>query len=51
MNSKCFDIQKPNVSSIISCQIRIHDDSGACRSKQRLQRVNGQHWRSPLMVF
>ena len=38
-------------SSIVSCQIRINDETGASRSKQPLERAHGQHWRSPLMVF
>ena len=51
LDSKLFDISKPKVSNIVSCQIRINDGGGASRSKQPLQRAHGQHRRMPLMVF
>ena len=51
LHSKLFDISKPKVSNIVSCQIRINDEGGASRSKQLLQRAHGEQRRSPLMVF
>ena len=46
-----FDIQKHKDSSIVSCQIRINDETGARRSNQPLERAIRLHKPSPLMVF